>query len=377
MRHVIKALRQCSPVGSQRTTCHSCCDKISLRSHEYVHRCLRVCGLNTSDHYRAEVNFLHGRQRTSVTSKLTGPLEILYAHYLCMFDPWPALRRYGLHTLARFRALANEEAFVDVQHHFVRAVADAVDILPQTAADEHVSLHQADAPTVLQPSAQNASTMACSASGELRMIPFVSGLSEYGSRSAAPQEPSAPVIFHQLSEATQDKSKMLTIREQLDTLDVEPAVLAVILQAGDRGAPVRGVLGPAHRVHSDLEHQRTPSSVRTIAGVEVLTGMRPSSAILQESLSVAEARKRRGAYFWNMSRNSTDANASCTLVRPTRRASSKALFRYTSICSSVHGGECTNEIAVSIKIPDKRISPHEPTPPGWCMTYQWVRHVYP
>ena len=43
-----------------------------------------------------------------------------------------------------------------------------------------------------QPSSQNCCIRSSRLSAEMRMMPFVSGLSEYGSRRAAPHEPSAP-----------------------------------------------------------------------------------------------------------------------------------------------------------------------------------------
>jgi hypothetical protein len=66
-------------------------------------------------------------------------------------------------------------------------------------------------------------------SGELRMMPCVSGLSVYGAMSAAPHEPSAPESYNSRWRlALGNGGGKRTVSKELDAPEIEPAVDTVI-----------------------------------------------------------------------------------------------------------------------------------------------------
>jgi hypothetical protein len=129
----------------------------------------------------------------NLTTQASSPVKVLNTHDLSMLNTWSPSGCDSLHILTGLLALLCQYVFEYVENDFVGTIPDAVDILgsqisgPQRFDNERKPL------TVLHPSAQNCSTMSLSLAGEVRMMPDVSGLSEYGSRRAAPHDPIAPV----------------------------------------------------------------------------------------------------------------------------------------------------------------------------------------
>lgn len=87
------------------------------------------------------------------------------------------------------------------------------------------------------------------------MIPRVSGLSEYGSRSAAPHDPKAP-NDDDLSSGRGSSAGKLTVGEQFDTPDVQAAVFPVVDEARNLVAPVLVGGDIAHEVQTYLQPVR-------------------------------------------------------------------------------------------------------------------------